>query len=320
MNIETGEIDAELYISQHKEPSDFEHNKKKIHAFVKRVEAKGSKLAIITSGGTIVPLENNTVRYIDNFSGGKRGATSAEYFFEHDYHIIFMHRLYSQTPYYRTYSHSKNSYLDFFDYNENTGKFEISNKKESETFKDRLMKYKKIIQEERMLLVPFLTLSDYLYLLRFVAQTTNELNKKCLFYLAAAVSDFNILPDKLSEHKIQSAESSDLNITLTKVPKFIGPLINHWTKECFLVSFKLETDKSILIKKAKQALITYGHQLVIANMLQTRKKEVWFIENSQRNEHLELTTKEIENEKDIEELIVQKVSQLHTKYMSSNQQ
>ena len=31
-------------------------------------------------GGTIVPLEKNTVRFIDNFSTGSRGAASAEYF------------------------------------------------------------------------------------------------------------------------------------------------------------------------------------------------------------------------------------------------
>lgn len=31
------------------------------------------------SGGTIVPLERNTVRFVDNFSGGNRGAASAEY-------------------------------------------------------------------------------------------------------------------------------------------------------------------------------------------------------------------------------------------------
>ena len=31
------------------------------------------------SGGTTVPLETNTVRFIDNFSSGSRGAASAEY-------------------------------------------------------------------------------------------------------------------------------------------------------------------------------------------------------------------------------------------------
>lgn len=35
-------------------------------------------LAVVTSGGTTVPLERNCVRFIDNFSKGTRGALSAE--------------------------------------------------------------------------------------------------------------------------------------------------------------------------------------------------------------------------------------------------
>lgn len=36
------------------------------------------RIVVVTSGGTIVPLERNTVRYIDNFSTGTRGAMSVE--------------------------------------------------------------------------------------------------------------------------------------------------------------------------------------------------------------------------------------------------
>ena len=32
------------------------------------------KIALVTSGGTTVPLEKRTVRFIDNFSTGGRGA------------------------------------------------------------------------------------------------------------------------------------------------------------------------------------------------------------------------------------------------------
>lgn len=37
-------------------------------------------IVCVTSGGTIVPLEQHCVRFIDNFSGGTRGALSAEQF------------------------------------------------------------------------------------------------------------------------------------------------------------------------------------------------------------------------------------------------
>ena len=39
-------------------------------------------VVVITSGGTIVPLEQRCVRFIDNFSAGTRGALSTEQFLE----------------------------------------------------------------------------------------------------------------------------------------------------------------------------------------------------------------------------------------------
>ena len=39
-------------------------------------------IVCVTSGGTTVPLERHCVRFIDNFSGGTRGALSAENFLE----------------------------------------------------------------------------------------------------------------------------------------------------------------------------------------------------------------------------------------------
>jgi len=40
----------------------------------------------------MIPLEHNTVRFVDNFSAGTRGSVSAEYFLEQGYAVIFMHR------------------------------------------------------------------------------------------------------------------------------------------------------------------------------------------------------------------------------------
>lgn len=56
------------------------------------------------SGGTTVPLEHNTVRFVDNFSAGTRGSASAEYFLEHGYAVIFMHRVKSLEPFTRHFS------------------------------------------------------------------------------------------------------------------------------------------------------------------------------------------------------------------------
>src|ERR1700712_2715570 len=52
--------------------------------------APDRRIVLVTSGGTTVPLENQTVRFIDNFSAGTRGATSAEYFLDAGYAVIFL--------------------------------------------------------------------------------------------------------------------------------------------------------------------------------------------------------------------------------------
>lgn len=60
-----------------------------------------------------MPLEHNTVRFVDNFSAGTRGAASAEYFLERDYAVIFMHRLKSLEPFTRHFSGQK--FMDMLD-------------------------------------------------------------------------------------------------------------------------------------------------------------------------------------------------------------
>ena len=50
-----------------------------LKAFVQHHTDTSRRIALVTSGGTIVPLEKNTVRFLDNFSGGNRGAAAVEY-------------------------------------------------------------------------------------------------------------------------------------------------------------------------------------------------------------------------------------------------
>lgn len=63
----------------------------KIKSFVEKINYLSQKysnfkqinskpIILVTSGGTSVPLELNTVRSIENFSTGTRGARSAEFF------------------------------------------------------------------------------------------------------------------------------------------------------------------------------------------------------------------------------------------------
>jgi phosphopantothenate---cysteine ligase (ATP) len=60
-----------------------------------------------------------------------------------------------------------------------------------------------------LLMLPFVTITDYLYELRTVARLMQPLGPGGLLYLAAAVSDFFVPPDRMAEHKIQSTDAAD---------------------------------------------------------------------------------------------------------------
>lgn len=301
------------YFNEYPPPKALPKYEALARAFIERhVEAK-RRVVLVTSGGTTVPLETQTVRFIDNFSAGTRGATSAEYFLEQGYAVIFLHRQYSLLPYSRHYSHSTNCFLDFMDEapptseseNPDHGRIVVRSEYQDE-MRDVLRKYRFAKQNNLLLLLPFTTVSEYMFELRSLAQLMRPLGPNALFYLAAAVSDFFIPRSRMAEHKIQSSEipanfseesavgSDDiytgenepeppksgkkLVINLDPVPKFLHRLVDGWAPEgSMVVSFKLETDPSLLVYKAKTALQRYSHHLVIGNLLSTRKWEVVFI-------------------------------------------
>jgi phosphopantothenate-cysteine ligase len=61
-------------------------------------------IAIVTSGGTAADLELNSVRCLDNFSTGQRGAISVEEFLKRGYAVIHLWRIGSASPYGRLLS------------------------------------------------------------------------------------------------------------------------------------------------------------------------------------------------------------------------
>lgn len=284
------------YFENNPPPKSLHNHTTLAKAFIGHHFALARRVVLITSGGTTVPLENQTVRFIDNFSAGTRGATSAEYFLEAGYAVIFLHRQFSLLPYSRHYSHSTNCFLDFLTEGQNG---EVLAKQEyQEKMLDVLRKYTTSKTSNTLLLLPFITISEYLWELKEIALLMRPLGSSGLFYLAAAVSDFFVPRERLAEHKIQSGElpptqaekdgegksnpnsvpvGKKLVIDLDPVPKFLKSLVEGWAPEGMIVSFKLETDPSLLVSKAQAALRRYAHHLVIGNLLSTRKWEVVFI-------------------------------------------
>lgn len=99
------------------------------------------------------------------------------------------------------------------------------------------------------------------------------------------------------------------------VPKMLSPLVKDWAPQAFVISFKLETDPSILLERARRALETYNHQAVVANVLDTRRGYVVVVTKDTQHE-LVLTDEEVENEVEIEDRIVSNLTAAHSQFMS----
>lgn len=334
---------ADTYFATNPKPFSLDHHARLAKAFIQQHADAGRRVALVTSGGTTVPLENQTVRFIDNFSAGTRGATSAEYFLQAGYAVVFLHRQFSLLPYSRHYSHSTNCFLDFMAYKDGV----VVGDQYQHQMASVLEQYQKAKTENTILLLSFTTVNEYLWNLRELAKLMQPLGSKALFYLAAAVSDFFVPADRMVEHKIQSSEEfsqeesgaarmdgKKLSIYLDPVPKFLKLLVDGWAPRAMIVSFKLETDPSLLAVKAQSALQKYSHHLVIGNLLNTRKHEVLFVSpeaekwirvpHNRRSksvtglkEALAETTTDLPPI-EIESLIVPEVARLHDQHISKH--
>ena len=227
----------------------------RVRAFLAAAHGEDRPIVLVTSGGTTVPLEKNTVRFIDNFSTGQRGAASVEYFLEQNYRVVFFHRPSSALPYQR---HMKSI-------------FEQSPSNPT----DYLERYEK--HRASLLPVSFQTVTEYLTGLEQLCRLLKPFGRSALIYACAAVSDYYIPDEELTEHKIPSGQE-ELLIRLKPVPKRLGSIKGDFTPDAFVVSFKLETDASILEDKCRKSADKYNQDVIVGNMLQTRSNQVRIFE------------------------------------------
>ncbi|XP_003973447.1 phosphopantothenate--cysteine ligase isoform X2 [Takifugu rubripes] len=298
-------------------PTHVEEVREQMAAFAGHHASAGRRVVLITSGGTKVPLESRTVRFLDNFSSGRRGASSAEYFIESGYAVIFLHRHRSLYPYNSMFS-SMNmlealKFRSAEDASSDAAEV-VVNQQVFPNITKVLKKYQEVKENTLLLPVEFNTLSDYLHLLKASAQALSTIGSMAMFYLAAAVSDFYIPASEMPEHKIQSS-NGPLQLSLNMVPKILSPLVKDWAPQAFVISFKLETDPHILLEKARRALDTYRHQVVVANVLDSRRGYVVVVTPETQTE-LILTDEDEKNEVEIEDRIVSNLTSAHKKFIS----
>jgi len=307
------EPEWEIFFDEHPKPSNFEDSVLKIHHVCHQSTINKTRVALITSGGTTVPLEHNTIRFIDNFSAGTRGSASAEHFLEAGYYVIFLHRTKSLEPFTRHLG-GKN-FLEILDVSTDGSNLCVKETEKKRTL-DLVEKYRKF--KEQLLMISFNSLSDYLWLLRAAAQEMHILGPSSLIYLAAAVSDFYIPRTQMPNHKIQSS-NGPLSLSLQLVPKMLGPLVSLWAPNAFIVSFKLETNGNILETKARESLLKYHHHVVIGNLLNNRKFHVILIDANQPNaEDILLTEEECLSGVEIESKIIANLKARHDVYFANH--
>lgn len=157
-------------------------------------------------------MEHNTVRFVDNFSAGTRGSSSAEYFLDHNYAVIFMHRLKSLEPFTRHFTGQQ--FFDMLDITDNGQSTSITVKPDSvDVFAPILAKYKQARESQMILYVSFTSVVDYMWLLRAACECLAAFEERSVLYLAAAVSDFYIPQDMMV------STTSPKNKTKTKKKK-----------------------------------------------------------------------------------------------------
>ncbi|EDQ84667.1 uncharacterized protein MONBRDRAFT_30065 [Monosiga brevicollis MX1] len=253
------------------------------------------RLAVVTSGGTTVPLEANTVRFVDNFSGGQRGAASTEAFLAAGYHVLFVHRKTSMRPFLHRIDLDRDSDAD--------GQLCSRAAKQLATRRQAL-------KDQRLMELPFVTIFDYLSLLERIEALLEPLGPRVLLYLAAAVSDFFLPRECLPEHKIQSREQNGLHLDLQPVPKMLGVFRARCPK-AFMVTFKLETDHALLEAKARGSLRAYGQDVVVANQLETRHQLVrLFFPTDQPP----IVIRAHDADRDLEVVLIQTLERMHIEH------
>lgn len=304
--VRRGAISAQEYFSTARVPSGAETEAKRMQEFVATQARSGRRVVCVTGGGTTVPLEENTVRFIDNFSTGRRAATSVEYFLERGYAVLYVRRTGSVDAFARHVQRDMrckgldSKLVQAATLNASRGELSISLSSRSVRALQRMQRY---LDQDQLLTVEFTTCDEYFFALRSAARAVAIAGVRGVMFLAAAVSDF-YARDKAT-HKIQSSEGP-LTLVLQQTPKLLRTLRDEWCPRALCVSFKLETDSKILLRKAQRAITKYGMDAVVANLLQTRYDQVTIVTRAATRAHRRNSP-----ETEIEAVIVKEIAALH---------
>jgi len=301
------------FFGQEQQPNGFQEKEKAIAAFLSFHRPFDRRIVCVTSGGTTVPLERNTVRFIDNFSEGSRGAAAVEHFLEKGYAVLLIRRAGSIAPFARHLQQAlgcrylDTNFISHLSVDPSTHQITLNPpaaataSRSSDDVKSHpsssssaappsldhlahiLSRHRQVVDRQLLLSLEFTTIHEYMFLLRAVAIALEGTGPRGCLFLAAAVSDFYVPSSHMVTHKIQSV-AGPLVLQLPQTPKLLSELKPRWCPRVFCVSFKLETDIAILLSKAENAIHKYNMDAVVANELHSRKHKVVVVTPSSKIE------------------------------------
>uniref|UniRef100_A0A674AW83 Phosphopantothenoylcysteine synthetase n=1 Tax=Salmo trutta TaxID=8032 RepID=A0A674AW83_SALTR len=152
------------------------------------------------------PLESFTLHFLDNFSSGQHGASSAEYLLESGNAVIFLHRHRSLYPFTRLYSGINlldSLLLDNREEGSGCGQVMV-NQQALPNICKVLMCYQVVKEAGLLLPVEFSTLSEYLHL-KAAAQALSPIGRLIRVYSTYMWFKKWVQGSEMLEHKIQSS-------------------------------------------------------------------------------------------------------------------
>lgn len=249
--------------------------------FIAAHSQAGERIALVTSGGTTVPLERNAVRFVSNFSTGGRGSKLAEELLSRGWCVIFLGKKGSQHPFHRHIA-------------QHAAPLELVQAALNGTLSDDVRHAAQRYAEakERLCVLPFDTVQEYLYALRAASLAVARFPRRPLIVLAAAVSDYYIPREHLAQHKLSGAAADGtISLTFHQVPKVLGMVREAWCPTAAIVSFKLETDPDAIEGKAVKNLHTYRNDIVVANLLASYTQRATLYKALDHTTQMHATTK-----------------------------
>ncbi|CAI9290602.1 unnamed protein product [Lactuca saligna] len=100
---------------------------------------------------------------------------------------------------------------------------------------------------------------------------------------------------------------------VAQFPKMLSVFRKVWAPTTFCVSFRLETDKEILLERADAAMKRYKMNAVVANELSSRKEVVILVTNSEK-----VSVYHDNKDSDVESPLISRLVDKHSAHISSS--